>query len=50
MLQVKTPEEVLALIQSKFQPLPDQMELVPLTEALGRVLAEPVTAEEYEPH
>ena len=49
MLQVKTPEEVLALIQSKFQPLPDQMELVPLTEALGRVLAEPVTAEEYVP-
>ena len=49
MLQVKTPEEVRSLIRREFRPLPDRTELVPLAQALGRVLAEPVTAEEYVP-
>ena len=49
MLQVKTPEEVLTLIQTEFQPLSDRTEQVPLPEALGRVLAEDVEAPEYVP-
>lgn len=49
MLQVKTPEEVLALIQKEFAPLPCRTELVPLAEATGRVLAENIAAEEYVP-
>lgn len=49
MLQVKTPEEVLELIQTEFAPLPGRTEHVPLAEAMGRVLAEDVTAEEYVP-
>ena len=49
MLQVKTPDEVLQLIGERFAPLTDAPEQVPLAEALGRVLAEPVTAEEYVP-
>lgn len=48
MLEVKTPQEVLSLIQKEFKPL-GLAELVPLSGALGRVLAEPVTAEEYVP-
>ena len=48
MLNVKTPEEVLALIQSEFSPVAG-MELVPLTAAIGRVLAEDVAATEYVP-
>ena len=48
MLQVKTPEEVLALIQKEFKPL-GKAEQVSLTEALGRVLAEDIIAEEYVP-
>ena len=48
MLEVKTPQEVLSLIQKEFKPL-GLTELVPLSDALGRVLAEPVTAEEYVP-
>ena len=48
MLEVKTPQEVLSLIQKEFKPL-GLAELVPLSEALGRVLAEPVTAQEYVP-
>lgn len=48
MLEVKTPQEVLALIQREFRPL-GLAELVPLSEALGRVLAGPVTAREYVP-
>ena len=49
MLQVKTPEEVLALIQKEFHPIGDAAETVPFTEASGRVLAEDITAEEYVP-
>ena len=48
MLEVKTPEEVLRLIQKEFKPL-DKKEAVPLSEALGRVLAENVKAEEFVP-
>jgi len=48
MLQVKTPEEVLELIRETFVPL-GGTETVPLAEALGRVLAEDIAAEEYVP-
>ena len=48
MLEVKTPEEVLRLIGKEFKPL-GQTESVPLSAALGRVLAEPITAQEYVP-
>ena len=48
MLEVKTPEEVLRLIDKEFVPL-GRSETVPLSEALGRVLAEDVRAEEYVP-
>ena len=48
MLQVKTPEEVLRLIEKEFKPL-DRTEVIPLAQTLGRVLAEDVTAEEYVP-
>ena len=48
MLEVKTPEEVLRLIEKKFKPL-GRAETVPLAQALGRVLAEPITAQEYVP-
>lgn len=49
MLRVKTPEEVLELIQQEFEPLQERTEHVFLTEALGRVLAEDITAREYVP-
>ena len=45
MLYVKTPEEVLALIESEFSPL-EQAEFVALSEAVGRVLAEDIAARE----
>ena len=48
MLEVKTPEEVLRLIDREFRPL-EGTEQVPLSRALGRVLAEDVLAEEYVP-
>lgn len=48
MLDVKTPEEVLRLIKTEFRPL-DRTETVPLADALGRVLAEDIQAEEYVP-
>ena len=48
MLQVKTPEEVLRLIEKEFKPL-DRTEVITLAQTLGRVLAEDVTAEEYVP-
>ena len=43
MLEVKTPEEVLRLIEKVFYPA-DRSETVSLAEALGRVLAEDVSA------
>ena len=48
MLSVKTPEEVLALIECEFSPVAD-LEIVPLSAAMGRVLAEDIAAEEYVP-
>lgn len=48
MLEVKTPEEVLRQIEKEFRPI-ERCENVSLTEALGRVLAEDVKAEEYVP-
>jgi len=48
MLHVKTPEEVLALIESEFETV-SAMELVPLSAAMGRVLAEDIAATEYVP-
>ena len=49
MLRVKTPEEVLKLIEEEFAPLADFAETVPLGQAIGRVLAEDIAAEEYVP-
>ena len=48
MLHVKTPEEVLALIETEFAPVAGT-EYVSLTDAMGRILAEDVTATEYVP-
>ena len=49
MLEVKTPEEVLALIWREFAPITDREETVPLSEATGRILARDITAKEYVP-
>ena len=49
MLRVKTPEEVLKLIEEEFAPLADFAEMVPLGQAIGRVLAEDIAANEYVP-
>ena len=48
MLHVKTPEEVLALIDQEFAPL-GAAETVSLNAAMGRVLAEDIAATEYVP-
>ncbi len=48
MLSVKTPEEVLALINEEFEAL-EEKEFVSLYEAAGRVLSEDIQAEEYVP-
>ena len=48
MLHVKTPEEVLALIEREFSPVEDA-ELVSLSAAMGRILAEDIAATEYVP-
>jgi len=48
MLSVKTPEEVLALIESEFGAVA-QTEVVSLADAMGRVLAEDIAAGEYVP-
>ena len=48
MLHVKTPEEVLALIEGEFAPVAG-MEPVPLSAAMGRTLAEDIAATEYVP-
>ena len=48
MLHVKTPEEVLALIESEFETVASA-EPVSLGAAMGRVLAEDIAAEEYVP-
>ncbi len=48
MLTVKTPEEVLVILETAFPPRPVPEE-VPLEEARGRVLCAPVTAGEFVP-
>ena len=48
MLHVKTPEEVLALIEQEFEPV-SGVEAVSLAEAMGRVLAEDIAVTEYVP-
>ena len=48
MLHVKTPEEVLALIESEFVPVAET-ELGSLGTAMGRILAEDIAATEYVP-
>ena len=48
MLHVKTPEEVLALIEREFAPLGER-ETVSLSAAMGRVLAQDIAATEYVP-
>ena len=48
MLYVKTPQEVLALIQNEFSPVAEP-EIVALSAAMGRVLAENIAASEYVP-
>ena len=48
MLSVKTPQEVLELIDIEFQPL-REAEYVTLSTAVGRVLAEDIVADEYVP-
>ena len=48
MLEVKTPKEVLRLIEKEIKPL-GRTETVPLAQAPGRVLAEAITAKEYVP-
>lgn len=49
MLDVKTPAETLTLIEQSFSPLVGRIEKVPLEQAIGRVLAENIIAEEYVP-
>lgn len=49
MLNVKTPEEVLALIEKEFVPLSQREETVPVGLAIGRVLASDIAAGEYVP-
>ena len=48
MLYVKTPEEVLTLIESEFETVA-QTEYVTLGAAMGRCLAEDIAATEYVP-
>ena len=48
MLHVKTPEEVLALIEEEFEAL-GGAETVSLGQAMGRILAEDIAATEYVP-
>ena len=42
MLHVKTPEEVLALIEKEFRPLEDRTEIVSLFDSMGRVLSQEI--------
>lgn len=48
MLNVKTPDEALNIIKSQFSSL-GNFEYLPLSETLGRTLAEDIKAEEYVP-
>ena len=49
MLQVKTPNEVFDIIETYFAAKKENTELVSLEKALGRILAEDITATEYVP-
>ena len=49
MLRVKTPDEALEIIQTAFRPLERPPEQVPLSGALGRVLARNIEAGAYVP-
>lgn len=49
MLHVKTPQEVLTLIEQEFEPLKENTEMVSLSAAAGRILAEDICAKEYVP-
>ena len=49
MLQVKTPEEVMELIQNEFHAINRPPDSVSLQDAYGRILAEEVTGTEYVP-
>ena len=49
MLHVKSPDEVLALIQEEFAPQAGRTENVSAFEAMGRVLAQDICAAEYVP-
>lgn len=49
MLTVKTPDEVLQLIEDEFEILQNCEEYVPLDEAVGRVLYEDIVSTEYVP-
>ena len=49
MLNVKTPDEALEIIRTAFAPLDRPAETVPLAAALGRVLAQDVTADAWVP-
>ena len=49
MLSVKTPDEALEILRTAFRPLERPAERVPLSAALGRVLACDITAAEYVP-
>ena len=49
MLRVKTPDEVLALIEESFSPLEARCESTALCGAVGRVLAEDICAAEFVP-
>ena len=49
MLRVKTPDEVFALIEKEFTAIGNRTEYIPLANAVGRVLAEDIYAEEYVP-
>ncbi len=49
MLHVLTPDEVLALIETEFSPMPNRTETISLQGAHGRVLAEDICADEFVP-
>ncbi len=49
MLKVRTPDEVLELIRTEFEPSEDHSEKVSLAEAVGRVLSEDIVSDEYVP-
>ncbi len=49
MLNVLTPEEALNLIHSEFEGSTSQIQVLPISSCLGRVLAQNIVAQEYVP-